>query len=112
MKILEDIYKQELSLKDIDFRQVQMIIEQQNKALLEIYKLLLFDDRQINASSNKLAKAFLDTQLRALEHINNVINKYKDEIEKIKPKKKLITNNTKVDKDSLVDDEDIQTGLF
>lgn len=113
MKILDDVYKQELNLKDINFARIEMIIQQQNKALLEIYKLLLFDDKQANASKNKVAKAFLDTQLRALEHIDSVINKYKDEVKKLKPKKESKPNhNIEAGEDSSENNEDIQTGLF
>lgn len=72
MKLLENI-----NLDTIDINKIEMIIKQQNDCLLEIYKLLLYDETTDNPDNNKCAKAFLETQIKALEHIQKITEKHK-----------------------------------
>lgn len=102
MKILEDI-----SIDKIDISKIEMIISQQNTALLEMYKLILFDDTSANRENNKLAKAFLETQMKALEHLEKLVQKHKEEL---KPKVKRTSEKT--DHKHTEDDDDEQNSLF
>lgn len=102
MKILEDI-----SIDNIDINRIEMIISQQNTALLEMYKLILFDDTSANRENNKLAKAFLETQLKALEHLDKLVQKHKEEL---KPKVNRTSEKTDHKQDESDDDE--QNSLF
>lgn len=64
MKLLENI-----NLDTVNINKIEMVIKQQNECLLEMYKLLLFDETTAEPDNNKWAKAFLETQIKALEHI-------------------------------------------
>lgn len=104
MKLLENI-----QLDKIDVNKIELVIKQQNGCLLEMYKLLLFDETTDKPDNNKWAKAFLETQVKALEHIRNVLEKHKEHFE-LKKKEPV-----KQDKHDDVDDsadEAKQANLF
>lgn len=71
-----------------------------------MYKLLLFDETTAEPDNNKWAKAFLETQIKALEHIQKITEKHKQHFSKKEDK----YNN---DDDNNNDDDDIeQESLF
>lgn len=53
MKLLENI-----NLDTVNISKIETIIKQQNECLLEMYKLLLFDETTDEPDNNKWAKAF------------------------------------------------------
>lgn len=55
MKLLENI-----NLDTVNISRIETIIKQQNECLLEMYKLLLFDETTDEPDNNKWAKAFLE----------------------------------------------------
>ncbi len=89
MKILENI-----DINKINISMIENVIRQQNNCLLEMYKLLLFDEQQPNKSNNKVAKAFLETQLKALEHLNNILDKHKEQLQEKKDEHKKVKEDT------------------
>ena len=106
MKLLENI-----QLDKIDVNKIELVIKQQNGCLLEMYKLLLFDETTDKPDNNKWAKAFLETQVKALEHIRNVLEKHKEHFDpkKKEPAKKQDKHN---DIDDVAVDETEQASLF
>jgi RPA family protein len=101
MKLLENI-----NLDTVNISRIETIIKQQNECLLEMYKLLLFDETTAEPDNNKWAKAFLETQIKALEHIQKITEKHKQHFSKKEDK----YNN---DDDNNNDDDDIeQESLF
>mgnify|MGYP000140635707 CR=1 FL=1 len=106
MKLLENI-----KLDKIDVNKIKLVIKQQNDCLLEMYKLLLFDEMTDKPDNNKWAKAFLETQIKALEHIGKVLEKHKEHFEpkKKEPAKKQDKHN---DIDDVTIDETEQASLF
>ena len=106
MKLLENI-----TLDKIDVNKIELVIKQQNGCLLEMYKLLLYDETTDKPDNNKWAKAFLETQIKALEHIENVLKKHKEHFEpkKKEPAKKQDKHD---DVNDVVTDEAEQANLF
>lgn len=105
MKLLENI-----TLDKIDVNKIELIIKQQNGCLLEMYKLLLYDETTDKPDNNKWAKAFLETQIKALEHIGNVLEKHREHFE---PKKKEPAKKQNKHDDDVDDiDEAEQANLF
>ena len=76
-----------------------------------MYKLLLYDETTDKPDNNKWAKAFLETQIKALEHIGNILEKHKEHFaeKKKEPAKKQDKHN---DVDDTATDEAEQTNLF
>lgn len=100
MKLLENI-----NLDTVNISRIETIIKQQNECLLEMYKLLLFDETTAEPDNNKWAKAFLETQIKALEHIQKITEKHKQHFSKKEDK----YNN---DDDNNDDDDMEQESLF
>ncbi|WP_302809623.1 hypothetical protein [Megamonas funiformis] len=101
MKLLENI-----NLDTVNISRIETIIKQQNECLLEMYKLLLFDETTAEPDNNKWAKAFLETQIKALEHIQKITEKHKQHFSKKEDKYNNDDNNND-------DDDDIeQESLF
>ncbi|WP_304152616.1 hypothetical protein [Megamonas hypermegale] len=105
MKLLENV-----TLDKIDVNKIELVIKQQNGCLLEMYKLLLYDETTDKPDNNKWAKAFLETQIKALEHIGNVLEKHREHFE---PKKKEPAKKQNKHDDDVDDiDEAEQANLF
>lgn len=105
MKLLENI-----NLDTVNINKIEMVIKQQNECLLEMYKLLLFDETTAEPDNNKWAKAFLETQIKVLEHIQKITEKHKQHFSKKEVKKEDKYIN---DDDDNNDDDDIeQESLF
>ena len=105
MKLLENV-----TLDKIDINKIELVIKQQNGCLLEMYKLLLYDETTDKPDNNKWAKAFLETQIKALEHIGNVLEKHREHFE---PKKKEPAKKQNKHDDDVDDiDEAEQANLF
>lgn len=104
MKLLENI-----NIDTVNISKIEMIIKQQNECLLEMYKLLLFDETTDEPDNNKWAKAFLETQIKALEHIQKITEKHKQYFFKKEVKKE----DKYINDDDNNDDDDIeQESLF
>lgn len=102
MKLLENI-----NLDTVNISRIETIIKQQNECLLEMYKLLLFDETTDEPDNNKWAKAFLETQIKALEHIQKITEKHKQHFSKKEVKK-----DDKYFDDDNNDDDMEQESLF
>ena len=99
MKLLENI-----NLDTVNISKIETIIKQQNECLLEMYKLLLFDETTAEPDNNKWAKAFLETQIKALK----ITEKHKQHFSKKEVKK-----DDKYFNDDNNDDDDMeQESLF
>ena len=103
MKLLENI-----KLDTVNISKIETIIKQQNECLLEMYKLLLFDETTAEPDNNKWAKAFLETQIKALEHIQKITEKHKQHFSKKEVKK----DDKYFDDDNNDDDDMEQESLF
>ena len=103
MKLLENI-----NLDTVNISKIETIIKQQNECLLEMYKLLLFDETTAEPDNNKWAKAFLETQRKALEHIQKITEKHKQHFSKKEVKK----DDKYFDDDNNDDDDMEQESLF
>lgn len=103
MKLLENI-----NLDTVNISKIETIIKQQNECLLEMYKLLLFDETTAEPDNNKWTKAFLETQIKALEHIQKITEKHKQHFSKKEVKK----DDKYFDDDNNDDDDMEQESLF
>lgn len=103
MKLLENI-----NLDTVNISKIETIIKQQNECLLEMYKLLLFDETTAEPDNNKWAKAFLETQIKALAHIQKITEKHKQHFSKKEVKK----DDKYFDDDNNDDDDMEQESLF
>ena len=99
MKLLENI-----NLDTVNISKIETIIKQQNECLLEMYKLLLFDETTAEPDN----KAFLETQIKALEHIQKITEKHKQHFSKKEVKK----DDKYFDDDNNDDDDMEQESLF
>lgn len=96
MKLLENI-----NLDTVNISRIETIIKQQNECLLEMYKLLLFDETTAEPDNNKWAKAFLETQIKALEHIQKIAEKHKQHFSKKEVKEDEYIDNNNDDDDNI-----------
>lgn len=93
MKLLENI-----NLDTVNISRIETIIKQQNECLLEMYKLLLFDETTDEPDNNKWAKAF----------IQKITEKHKQHFSKKEVKK----DDKYFDDDNNDDDDMEQESLF
>lgn len=80
-------------IKDISC--VERMIKMENEVFEDMYRLMLYDDSQPNKENNNVIKAYLTSQIKALNHLEKLLNKHKlvfDELEKVRQaeKRKLI----------------------
>ena len=80
----------------IDVMQLQRMISMENKVFEDMYRLMLYDNSQPNAENNKVVKAYIDSQVRALNHIEKLLDKHKLVLDELnKPTKIVEKDNTK-----------------
>lgn len=78
------------------------------KCISYYFQLLLFDETTAEPDNNKWAKAFLETQIKALEHIQKITEKHKQHFSKKEVKK----DDKYFDDDNNDDDDMEQESLF
>ena len=80
-----------------DISRVERMIKMENEVFEDMYRLMLYDDSQPNKENNNVIKAYLTSQIKALNHLEKLLNKHKlvfDELEKVRQAEK-----KKADKD-------------
>lgn len=96
----------------IDVMQLQRMISMENKVFEDMYRLMLYDNSQPNAENNKVVKAYLDSQIRALNHIEKLIDKHKLVLDELNKTTDVIEeNNIKSNKENKQDNKD-ELSLF
>lgn len=100
-----DINTIDSDISKIDVMQLQRMISMENKIFEDMYRLILYDNSQPNAENNNIVKAYLQSQIRALNHIEKLLDKHKlilDELNKptkIVEKDNIKSNCAKENKD-------------
>lgn len=95
-KIMLDINTIDSDISKIDVMQLQRMISMENKIFEDMYRLILYDNSQPNAENNNVVKAYLQSQIKALNHIEKLINKYQSVLDELnKPTKIVEKDNTK-----------------
>ena len=80
----------------IDVMQLQRMITMENKVFEDMYRLMLYDNSQPNAENNKVVKAYIDSQVRALNHIEKLLDKHKLVLDELNKSTKIVEkDNTK-----------------
>ena len=88
------------------------MITMENKVFEDMYRLMLYDNSQPNAENNKVVKAYLDSQIRALNHIEKLIDKHKLVLDELNKTTDVIEeNNIKSNKENKQDNKD-ELSLF
>lgn len=62
----------------------------ENEVFEDMYRFMLYDNSQPNKENNNVVKAYLTSQIKALNHLEKLLNKHKpafDELEKKKDDK-------------------------
>ena len=91
-----DINTIDSDISKIDVMQLQRMISMENKIFEDMYRLILYDNSQPNAENNNVVKAYLQSQIKALNHIEKLINKYQSVLDELnKPTKIVEKDNTK-----------------
>lgn len=74
-----------------DISRVERMIKMENEVFEDMYRLMLYDDSQPNKENNNVVKAYLTSQIKALNHLQKLLDKHKtafDELEKIRQAEK------------------------
>lgn len=80
----------------IDVTQLRRMITMENKVFEDMYRLMLYDNSQPNAENNKVVKAYIDSQVRALNHIEKLLDKHKLVLDELNKSTKIVEkDNTK-----------------
>lgn len=80
----------------IDVTQLRRMITMENKVFEDMYRLILYDNSQPNAENNKVVKAYIDSQVRALNHIEKLLDKHKLVLDELNKSTKIVEkDNTK-----------------
>lgn len=80
-----------------DVSRIERMIKMENEIFEDMYRLILYDDSRSNKENNNVVKAYLTSQIKALNHLQKLLDKHKsafDELEKIRQAEK-----KKADKD-------------
>ncbi len=107
-----DINTIDSDISKIDVTQLRRMITMENKVFEDMYRLMLYDNSQPNAENNKVVKAYLDSQIRALNHIEKLIDKHKLVLDELNKTTDVIEeNNIKSNKENKQDNKD-ELSLF
>lgn len=107
-----DINTIDSDISKIDVTQLRRMITIENKVFEDMYRLMLYDNSQPNAENNKVVKAYLDSQIRALNHIEKLIDKHKLVLDELNKTTDVIEeNNIKSNKENKQDNKD-ELSLF
>ncbi len=99
-----DINTIDSDISKIDVTQLRRMITMENKVFEDMYRLMLYDNSQPNAENNKVVKAYLDSQIRALNHIEKLIDKHKLVLDELNKTTDVIEeNNIKSNKENKQD---------
>lgn len=91
-----DINTIDSDISKIDVTQLRRMITMENKVFEDMYRLMLYDNRQPNAENNKVVKAYIDSQVRALNHIEKLLDKHKLVLDELNKSTKIVEkDNTK-----------------
>ena len=91
-----DINTIDSDISKIDVMQLQRMISMENKIFEDMYRLILYDNSQPNAENNNVVKAYLQSQIKALNHIEKLINKYQSVLDELNKQTKIVEkDNTK-----------------
>ena len=88
-----DINTIDSDISKIDVMQLQRMISMENKIFEDMYRLILYDNSQPNAGNNKVVKAYIDSQVRALNHIEKLLDKHKLVLDELNKTTKVIEEN-------------------
>lgn len=78
----------------IDVMQLQRMISMENKIFEDMYRLMLYDNSQPNAENNNVVKAYLQSQIKVLNHIEKLINKYQLVLDELNKPTKIVEKDT------------------
>lgn len=70
-----------------DISRVERMIKMENEVFEDMYRFMLYDNSQPNKENNNVVKAYLTSQIKALNHLEKLLNKHKpafDELEKFR----------------------------
>lgn len=85
-----DINTIDSDISKIDVMQLQRMISMENKIFEDMYRLILYDNSQPNAENNNVVKAYLQSQIKALNHIEKLINKYQSVLDELNKPTKIV----------------------
>ena len=74
-----------------DISRVERMIKMENEVFEDMYRFMLYDNSQPNKENNNVVKAYLTSQIKALNHLEKLLNKHKpafDELEKFRQRKR------------------------
>ena len=74
-----------------DVSRIERMIKMENEIFEDMYRLMLYDDSRSNKENNNVVKAYLTSQIKALNHLQKLLDKHKpafDELEKTRQEKK------------------------
>lgn len=80
-------------ISKIDISQLRRMITMENRVFEDMYRLMIYDNSQPNAENNKVVKAYIDSQVRALNHIEKLLDKHKLVLDELNKKTKVIEDN-------------------
>lgn len=102
-----------------DISRVERMIKMENEVFEDMYRLMLYDDSQPNKENNNVIKAYLTSQIKALNHLEKLLNKHKlvfDELEKVRQAEKKKADKDKeqksVSNESVKSKENDEMNLF
>ena len=107
-----DINTIDSDISKIDVTQLRRMITMENKVFEDMYRLILYDNSQPNAGNNKVVKAYIDSQVRALNHIEKLLDKHKLVLDELNKTTKVIEDkNIKSNEENKQDNKD-ELSLF
>ena len=102
-----------------DISRVERMIKMENEFFKDMYRLMIYDDSQPNKENNNVIKAYLTSQIKALNHLEKLLNKHKlvfDELEKVRQAEKKKADKDKeqksVSNESVKSKENDEMNLF
>ncbi|WP_278402571.1 hypothetical protein [Megamonas rupellensis] len=88
-----DINTIDSDISKIDVTQLRRMITMENKVFEDMYRLMLYDNSQPNFENNKVVKAYIDSQVRALNHIEKLLDKHKLVLDELNKTTRVIEEN-------------------
>lgn len=100
-----------------DISRVERMIKMENEVFEDMYRLMLYDDSQPNKENNNIVKAYLTSQIKALNHLEKLLDKHKpafEELEKIRQEEKKEADKDKEQKSTknVKSEENDEMNLF
>ena len=60
-----------------DVSRIERMIKMENEIFEDMYRLMLYDDSRSNKENNNVVKAYLTSQIKALNHLQKLLDKHK-----------------------------------